>query len=326
MYFPYLRGKKEELLALQELIGEGLLSTKIVPIIEPVTLSSTFINTLNLFIENQKEIIIIRNPLVGNFHDDMSINLIDEDLEPKEKVKIEKIIENQKRYNILMSSEYIHHAFIYSDEIEEGITEFTNDNTLINYSIILNSEGDYISFSEKFSGNFKKNIRYCFIPILEYKENDDKAVIYRDRFNRRTSNSEYVKPPLDEFFSRDHINFNEYSYKGFSDFSFIGSRYESGFAPYAIAIHIIYFDEETNIIRIRHFTSDTNHTNRNPALKFSEAATKLLEWSKEHTELKTLGLEKILTNLNDVNYPGLGSLKRFSLMHHLELISQYLEE
>ena len=50
MYFPYLRGKQEELLALQELLNNERLSKKIVPVIEPVKLSSTFINTLQLFI------------------------------------------------------------------------------------------------------------------------------------------------------------------------------------------------------------------------------------------------------------------------------------
>lgn len=41
MYFPYLRGKQEELLALQELLNNDRLSEKIIPVIEPVKMSST---------------------------------------------------------------------------------------------------------------------------------------------------------------------------------------------------------------------------------------------------------------------------------------------
>ena len=41
MYFPYLRGRQFELIALRELVEKGVLSSRITPIIEPVKLSST---------------------------------------------------------------------------------------------------------------------------------------------------------------------------------------------------------------------------------------------------------------------------------------------
>lgn len=41
MYFPYLRGRQFELIALRDLVDKGVLSDKIIPIIEPVKLSST---------------------------------------------------------------------------------------------------------------------------------------------------------------------------------------------------------------------------------------------------------------------------------------------
>ncbi|WP_153052429.1 sce7725 family protein, partial [Streptococcus suis] len=46
MYFPYLRGRQYELIALRELLENDTLSKRVVPIIEPVKLSSTLINTL----------------------------------------------------------------------------------------------------------------------------------------------------------------------------------------------------------------------------------------------------------------------------------------
>lgn len=42
MYYPYLRGKQFDLLALKEMIQQNLLSKKVVPIIEPVRDSATF--------------------------------------------------------------------------------------------------------------------------------------------------------------------------------------------------------------------------------------------------------------------------------------------
>ena len=52
MYFPYLRGRQFELIALRELVEKGVLSSRIVPIIEPVKLSSTLIKTIETYGEN----------------------------------------------------------------------------------------------------------------------------------------------------------------------------------------------------------------------------------------------------------------------------------
>ena len=41
MYFPILRGRQFELLALRECVNKSLLSNKIIPIVEPVKVSST---------------------------------------------------------------------------------------------------------------------------------------------------------------------------------------------------------------------------------------------------------------------------------------------
>lgn len=38
------------------------------------------------------------------------------------------------------------------------------------------------------------------------------------------------------------------------------------------------------------------------------------------------GLESFITHYNNESYPGLGSVKKLSLMHHLELIGKYLDE
>lgn len=52
MYFPYLRGRQFELIALRELVEKGVLSSRITPIIEPVKLSSTLVKTIEAYGEN----------------------------------------------------------------------------------------------------------------------------------------------------------------------------------------------------------------------------------------------------------------------------------
>ena len=61
MYFPYLRGRQNELLCLRELLDAGKLSTKIIPIIEPVKFSRTFFSTLTKFIVKKVKKIKIKN-------------------------------------------------------------------------------------------------------------------------------------------------------------------------------------------------------------------------------------------------------------------------
>ena len=56
MYYPYLRGRQNELLGLQELLESNRLSEKVVPVIEPVRFNVTFINTLKKFIEKNMEL------------------------------------------------------------------------------------------------------------------------------------------------------------------------------------------------------------------------------------------------------------------------------
>ncbi|XXA88867.1 sce7725 family protein [Lacticaseibacillus rhamnosus] len=64
MYFPLLRGKQFELIALRELLENHLLSGKITPIIEPIRATSTFKSVLMLFQEKQRNIAVIQNPAV----------------------------------------------------------------------------------------------------------------------------------------------------------------------------------------------------------------------------------------------------------------------
>lgn len=68
MYFPYLRGKQFELIALREL--STLMSSKsekISPIIEPVKGSSTLKSTLKELVAKNINFNFILNPRVGSF-------------------------------------------------------------------------------------------------------------------------------------------------------------------------------------------------------------------------------------------------------------------
>ena len=70
MYYPYLRGKMYELLAVRELIEKGLIDSKYIsPIIEPVRNYSTFISLLKEAKTVNYKLNIISNPQVGEYND-----------------------------------------------------------------------------------------------------------------------------------------------------------------------------------------------------------------------------------------------------------------
>jgi len=149
-------------------------------------------------------------------------------------------------------------------------------------------------------------------------------VMLGDKFIKQERNVDYEKND-DEFFSDDHLFYQDEGYKGFSDFSTVGESFsESGYAPFAVAIHIVYFDAENNL-RIKHFVSDSNQDIKDPAKKFYQALSKLAKWQKT-VNMKTYAINKFIEHFNNQTYPGLGTVKKLSIMHHIELMSKYLDE
>ncbi|MCP4123229.1 MAG: sce7725 family protein [Bacteroidetes bacterium] len=64
MYFPFLRGKQFELIALRESVG--FLGENIIPVIEPVKRSLVSLKKcLGLLNESDVKVILIANPKVG---------------------------------------------------------------------------------------------------------------------------------------------------------------------------------------------------------------------------------------------------------------------
>lgn len=326
MYYPYLRGKREELLALQELIQSNLLSKQIIPVIEPTSLSPTLLNCLKQFANHQREVYFIRNPKVGSFIDDMNKNDVDDDLDDKEKKKSERDSGYRQQVQELLESKFVHPALLFCEDISEWLYEIENNEERNDYAVMFCGDEDDIDSVICDTKNICFEAPVWFVQELSYRNDFDNDLVHiKDRFNRQAKNSDYSLKP-DELFSRDHLSFLKNSYNGFSDYSVIGNKFdESGFTPYAIAIHIVYLDNEKNTLRIRHFVSDSNASNRNPARKFYEASKKLKEWVQKNNIPNTLGIRMLLEKYDHESYPGLGSLKRFSIMNHFEVIGKYLD-
>lgn len=308
MYFPYLRGRQFELIAIRELIEKSLMSKNVMPVVEPVKLSSALIKTLASFKEKDRALGLIRNPQVGSMRKDLT-----DEKNEKDKGRF---------YELLKTSDIL--TFLFADANlpahlstmeSQGISKRDIATICIHPDSIPHFESAYASDYP----------RYNFIPdeSVFRRRMPGQRVILEDRFPKKSRNVDYLAPE-DEPFSSDHLYYGLDGYLGFSDYSVVGDEYtETGFAPYAVAIHIVYFADDRTL-RVRHFVSDTNDDITDPAGKFAEALEKLVVWNQTQ-QLDTYGILSFENMYKDRSYPGLGTVKKLSIMHHLELMSRYLD-
>jgi len=319
MYFPYLRGRQNELLCLRELLDAGKLSSKVIPIIEPVKFSSTLFSTLTKFIEMGHQVIVIRNPEVGSFRKESGdmIKNIEKESDEKKKEKIRKTLEGYKE---VWNNPQIQKAYLVDDDVISMVREKKLDAKDV---VMINIKGNYRYYEE-----YGEEIigKYTVVPKGGDFEDiiEDDIIILEDSYRKAKRNIDYIENP-DELFSRNHIVYKKRGFVGFSDFSMVGNDFdESGFAPLAIAIHIMYFGNRDEL-KIHHFVSESNESISDPARKFEEAMNKLVNWENFDIIPKTIGLDNLIECYNIGKFPGLGVIKKYSLMHHIQMMGEYLE-
>ena len=291
----------------------------VIPIIEPVRFNSTYLTTVQKFIEANRKIVIIRNPKVGSFKKDLDSfqkNITDEaDIAKQEKLK--KILSG---FEGMLREPNVISAYLCNEKI---ISECINGDLTVEDKVLINLSNETFYSYEDYKDELVA--KYTLIPNNDFKEVVEmNAVILEDSFNKAKRNTDYLLT-VDEMFSMRHLNYSQNGYVGFSDYSIVGDSYdETGFAPLAVAIHILYIGEKKEL-RVHHFVSESNENISDPGRKFAEAMKKLEEWPKYKDLPTTLGLKNLMNFYKTGRFPGLGVVKKCSLMHHLELIGKELE-
>ncbi len=320
MYLPYLRGRQNELLCLRELLDAGKLSQKVIPIIEPVKFSSTLFSTLAKFIEMNHPVIVVRNPKVGSFRDELveMKNKIDEEADEKKKEKLKLIVDG---YQKVWNDEHLQRAYLVDDNV---IKKIENNKINAHDTVMINLDRENYHYYEEYGEEIFG--KYTVVPKGGDFEDivEDDIIVLDDSYRKAKRNIDYTEKP-DETFSRNHLVYKKRGFAGFSDFSIVGKDFEeSGFAPVAIAIHIMYFGPREEV-RIHHFVSETHERYSDPARKFEEAMNRLTKWEKFSDIPKTIGLNQLIECYDMGKFPGLGVIKKYSLMHHIQMMGDYLE-
>ena len=200
MYFPYLRGRQNELLCLRELLDAGQLSSKVIPIIEPVKFSSTFFSTITKFIEMNRKVIIIRNPKVGSFRkelSDMKKN-IEQESDENKKEKLQKTLD---RYKNLWNAPEIQKAYLVNDRVISNIIEKKID---VKDTVMINIKKGNYHYYEEYGDEITG--KYTVVPKGGDFEDiiEENIIVIEDCYRKAKRNVDYIENP-DESFSRNHI-------------------------------------------------------------------------------------------------------------------------
>jgi hypothetical protein len=280
----------------------GLLGNRVVPVVEPIKLTSTFTGTIKLYVSRGNSFALILNPAVGELSRNATVDLI---------------------------LPYISGSVIPSILVDKTTSDVMTALSAINISEIdilaIMTNRDYLdAYREMFSNTPPKYTLFHDERQIRRAIRANK-VMFENKFKKQEKNADYLKQE-DEFFSDDHLYFRDEGFLGFGDYSIIGDEYiENGFAPYAVAIHIIYFASD-DTLRVRHFVSDSNTDIKDVAGKYYEAVTKLKRWyDSGQTRQRTNALSTLLSHAENGYYPGLPTIKKLSIMHHLELVGKYLD-
>ena len=308
MYYPLLRARQFELIALRELAIEGVTQELIIPILEPVKKSqNNLILAHRVFEEYGQNAYLIVNPIVGEITGDNNTCL--------------DLLNN-------LGEETFGPAFHYRDNskyIFDSIKKYKLNNCLLLCQNDLNAEDK----------EFRELASSKAIALINLEDPGRNRALHRfigclkktyirldDLFEKQRKNSVFLNISAHRF-SEEHLYYDNDGFSGFSDYTVLPSEYvDGGITPRAVVIHLTYLNGE-NQIWIRHFTSDTNDTISNVQGKFAEAAAKAVTFCRENN-LTNSAIEELESYYDSERYPGLGTIKKLSIKNHLLVVAQYL--
>lgn len=299
MYYPILRGKQFELIALRELAGH--VDSKIIrPVIEPVRSNLVaLIKTVEALAESAIVPLVIINPSIGDFSSGSdglyeSIKAI-EKFTPCIKVKGVEDLSLLSALGLSLSD-----CAVF---IESGIDKALLDHLQGASCVLVNKERAHSGAISRLNN----------------------VVLYGDFFDKKVRNADYKEK---SFYSSLHTEWRTYKNAiGFGDYTILSEEYsEAGGPAYVVTIHLSYIDdEEFDAMYVRHFSSFNDDSPANPGGKFKSALDKVSEYLAQNPNAfaQTQGLAELL-GLRGNPFPGLGQVKKYSMKHHIETTCDFV--
>ncbi|WNF45171.1 sce7725 family protein [Pseudomonas sp. SG20056] len=299
MYYPILRGKQFELIALRELAGH-IQPDVIRPVIEPVRGNlAPLIKTVEVLSESGIVPLVIINPTIGDFAkgSDGLLELFKttENFTPCIKVRSAEDLSLLAKLGLSLSDSAIF--------IEGGIDKELLGQLKEASCVLVNKDKAHSGAISRLNN----------------------VVLYGDFFEKKVRNADYKEK---SFYSSLHTEWRTYKNAiGFGDYTILSEEYsEAGGPAYVVTIHLSYVDDdEFDAMYVRHFSSFNDDSPANPGGKFKSALDKVSDYIIENPGVfvETRGLNELL-NLRGNPFPGLGQVKKYSMKHHIETTCEFV--
>lgn len=308
MYHPYFRGKQFELLTIRE-SAELFSQSGFVPIIEPVKETLRGLQrALDSISEAAGNAVVIVNPHHGDHSNDGAgiSKLLEEEFQGNDSIAAGILLKEGMDLAEALKC-YQEHKGHNPSFIHAGFTEAKALAAALGEDLPATRHIFFEEHGKLYRKHFGESTR----------------ILLRDGFKRQR-NADY--PPV-EAFSDLHATFEDEGMEGFGDFLIVGDEYSEGGGPaYAVAIHLTFIDpDKDDEMFIYHFVSQTQDTPTDPAGKFAEALNDLIKKldSGGSKLYETSAIREFRQLHAKGHFPGLGYIKKLSMKHHIETLSNY---
>lgn len=307
MYFPLLRGKQFELVALKEFAEANQGCTWMNPIIEPVrALPVAVVRAANTLSGNGIHYSIILNPERGDFAIESNRFAVGAYLELFSELAIKPI------------------PAFYADGKGDAIRRIIEENGLRNVMLVYED-----SFNEERDGDLCQHAGVSYIVCADVDSRSTVRFLSRtgkkiirldDDFIVRKPNTAYRGIDEDRY-TEEPFYYSQDHFYGFSDYCVLPKAFaEGGTTPTAIAIHMTYLMRQ-DAIWVRHFVSDEVYDTQNIRQKFGSAVQKVVDFYHGGVPA-TDAVDRLIQQRG--SYPGLGVLKKYTILNHMQLITRIL--
>ena len=244
MYYPYLRSKQNEMLALREIAQSTTIRySHIMPIIEPVRDLLTLDKTVEALEKADIPYAVVINAQ-GNKVEDVYAWLAKDGYH------------NYFPAFICDSASSLVYDQLNSMDLHDVVLVFKNDIDSDNEGLLpLLMHSSVGTIVGRMSRSLKKRLSHANKRLVTFKP---------DAFHSQNSNAQYANA-LDELYTEEHSFYKEENFDGFSDFCVLPKELqEGGMTPTTLAIHLTYKKNEDEIW-VRHFLSDNQFGRENTA-------------------------------------------------------------
>lgn len=306
MYYPLFRGKRFELMAIRDALPKLQTNGKICPIIEPVNPGTGDMVTCLTALQGKIRHAVLVNPGVGKIkkHPNVAANLI---------------------APFLTATNDLIPAFnVASNTTARQLNAFLTLYQTRRVMLLFGGTPPWINALPAHLAKVQPS------PILVFINGKEPAghqamfqgfdlVLLKDGFHRHQTNAQY--PPVTAF-SDLHRTYQASGYQGFGDYSIVGFTHrDGGGQAQTVTLHLTEERPIPGPVVTNHFKSIGN-TVGNDAGKFLQALNLLVAHVNANPASFTYSLAcaEFIALHAARHYPGLGTAKRLSVRHHLELM------